>query len=109
MIWQLQDVTDVCASSIKPTLAKKGSPPIHILNQPTSSTHHGTGVGGANHIDPCCAPVGRTIWIHYIIISHQCVTDRRGRWFLSLCIHSRVHVYVPIPQSTQPTHLHGLL
>ena len=47
--------------------------------------------------------------INYIIISHQCVTDRRGRWFLSLCIHARVHVYVPIPQSTQPTHLHDLL
>ena len=50
---------------------------------------------------------GRTIGTHYIV--HQCVTDRRGRWFLSLCIHARVRVYVPTSQSTQPTHLHGLL
>ena len=49
----------------KPTLAKKGSPPIHILNQPTSSTHHGTGVGEANHIGPYCAPVT----MYYIHIS----------------------------------------
>ena len=31
MIWQLQDVTDLCASSIKHNLAKKCGSPIHIL------------------------------------------------------------------------------